>query len=42
MTPLDAAAPASDPVKDGSDKAFMADVIEASRDINVATMENQP
>src|SRR5215475_9929600 len=31
MTMLDAAAPPSDPVKEGSDQGFMADVIEASR-----------
>jgi len=31
MTLLDGAAPAADPVKEGSDQGFMADVIEASR-----------
>jgi putative thioredoxin len=31
MTLLDGAAPAVDPVKEGSDQGFMADVIEASR-----------
>jgi putative thioredoxin len=31
MTLIDGAAPAADPVKEGSDQGFMADVIEASR-----------
>jgi len=31
MTLLDGAAPAADPVKEGSDQGFMADVIEASK-----------
>src|ERR1700755_147270 len=36
MTLLDAApAPASDPVKNGTDQGFMADVIEASREAPV-------